>query len=109
MEPNDKQPAKRGKKPGSPKTGGRVKGTPNKVGVEVKAALERAFKDIGGHAALARWARNNQTEFYKLWTKLLPKDINATVDGKLHVGGQVTIYLPDNGRDGASEDGTAVQ
>jgi hypothetical protein len=106
MEPT--QPKKPGKKPGSPKTGGRKKGTPNKAGVEVKAALERAFSTIGGHAAFARWAKANPTEFYKLWTKLLPKDINATIDGQMRMAGQVTIYLPDNGRDGGS-DGTAIE
>lgn len=97
------EPIKRGKKPGSPKTGGRKKGTPNKAGVEVKAALEKAFTAIGGHAALARWARDNPTEFYKLWTRLLPKDINATIDGQMRLGGNVTIYLPDNGRDGGED------
>jgi hypothetical protein len=101
----DAEKPRPGKKPGSPKTGGRKKGTPNKSGVEVKAALEQAFTTIGGHAALARWARNNPTEFYRLWAKLLPRDINATVDGQLRMGGQVTIYLPDNGRDGG-DDGT---
>jgi hypothetical protein len=103
------EPAKRGKKPGSPKTGGRKKGTPNKASVEVKAALEKAYTTIGGHAALARWARDNQTEFYKLWAKLLPRDINATIDGQMRLGGNVTIYLPENGREGTADDATANQ
>jgi len=101
------EPIKRGKKPGSPKTGGRKKGTPNRAGVEVKAALEKAFTTIGGHAALARWARQNPTEFYKLWSKLLPKDINATIDGQMRLSGQVTIHLPDNGRDGGEDASSA--
>lgn len=62
------------------KTGGRVKGTPNKATASVKAALEDAFDKLGGVDALVTWARMEPTEFYKLYAKLLPVHVNATVE-----------------------------
>lgn len=58
------------------KTGGRAKGTPNKKTTAVKEALQQAFEDMGGSGALASWGKENPGEFYKLWVKLLPQDIN---------------------------------
>lgn len=62
------------------KTGGRVKGTPNKRTQDVRAALERVYEAIGGDASFAEWATAEKTEFYKLYAKLLPRDINANVN-----------------------------
>lgn len=61
------------------KTGGRQKGTPNKATASVKAALEAAFDQLGGVDALVSWARNEQTEFYKLYSRLLPVQMKADV------------------------------
>lgn len=61
------------------KTGGRKKGTPNKATVAVKEALVSAFNDLGGVDALTRWGIDNQTEFYKLWSKILPQEIRSDV------------------------------
>lgn len=57
---------------GAPKTGGRIAGTPNKLTVAAKVAFEFAFAGIGGKEALTTWARANQTEFYKLYARLIP-------------------------------------
>lgn len=54
------------------KTGGRKKGTPNKLTRSVKLALDESFTKMGGVAALVRWGKDNPTEFYKLWAKILP-------------------------------------
>lgn len=54
------------------KTGGRKKGTPNKLTSSTKKALDEAFKKMGGVAALVRWGKDNPTEFYKIWVKILP-------------------------------------
>lgn len=64
------------------KTGGRVAGTPNKTTASVKAALELCYEEIGGDLAFAAWARTEQTEFYKLYVKMLPQDIKAEIAGK---------------------------
>jgi hypothetical protein len=75
------------------KTGGRTKGTPNKVTRSVKEALELAFEQAGGVDGLVDWARSNPTEFYKIWAKLLPRDLNITEqEGNFP---QVVLYLPE--------------
>ena len=61
------------------KTGGRVAGTPNKVSSVVQDNVIAVFDDIGGKPAMAKWAKENQTEFYRLWGRLLPRQINSEV------------------------------
>ena len=70
--------------------GGRQKGTPNKTTAKVKEAMELAFEGIGGVPALIEWAEDNQTEFYKLFVKLLPVQVEASVDGKLEIDHKVS-------------------
>lgn len=65
--------------------GGRQKGTPNKTTAKVKEAMELAFEGIGGVPALIEWAEDNQTEFYKLFVKLLPVQVDANVAGSIAV------------------------
>lgn len=67
----------RGKQKGTAKSGGRKKGTPNVKSVEIKAAITSAFDQLGGVKNLVLWAQRNPTEFYKLWGKLLPKEITT--------------------------------
>lgn len=63
---------------GSPKVGGRVKGTPNRHTVLVKEAIEDAFSHLQGTKPEMRkrfreWAEDNTDDFYKiLLPKLLP-------------------------------------
>ncbi|MEY4589995.1 MAG: hypothetical protein RL497_2071 [Pseudomonadota bacterium] len=59
------------------KTGGREVGTPNKTTARVKNALLEAFEGAGSVAALTDWAKENPSQFYPLWAKLLPSDLNA--------------------------------
>jgi hypothetical protein len=63
------------RKPGPPpgvRHGGRQKGTPNKLTVNAREAFQHAFDEMGGPAQLAAWARMNETEFYKLFARLIP-------------------------------------
>ena len=62
--------------------GGRTKGTPNKVTQTAKAALEMAFDGIGGVDRLTRWAEANPSDFYPIWAKILPKNLDVTTAGK---------------------------
>jgi hypothetical protein len=39
----------------------------------VVAAFQQAFEDIGGVTRLAAWADTHETEFYKLYARLLPQ------------------------------------
>ena len=75
--------AKKGqqKTPGS----GRKKGTPNKATANVREAIEMAFAGIGGVEAFSSWAKENQTEFYKLYSKLLPLQVSGEVDGNITI------------------------
>lgn len=63
------------------KTGGRKAGTPNKVSVTVKDNVITVFEGIGGAGTMKAWAQENLTEFYKLYAKLIPTqiDLDATV------------------------------
>lgn len=64
---------------GQPKIGGRTLGTQNKLTQSVKEAFGEAFEKLGGADALVKWAKINQTDFYKLASKLIPADINMAV------------------------------
>lgn len=59
------------------KTGGRKAGTPNKTTQSVKAALEATFEQMGGVPAMLTWAKSEPTEFFKLYAKLLPVQVQA--------------------------------
>lgn len=56
------------------------KGIPNKIGSAVKSNVIGVFDKIGGREAMAEWAKANLTEFYRLYAKLIPSEINTTVD-----------------------------
>ena len=71
---------------GKPKTGGRKAGVSNKNTLAAKEAFQRAFDKIGGASALADWAKNNPSEFYKIYGRLIPMDTNIT-------GGAITVTL----------------
>lgn len=61
-----------GRPKGYGKTGGRKKGTLNKLTSSVKVALESAFNELGDVSALVTWAKENPGAFYRLWAKMLP-------------------------------------
>jgi hypothetical protein len=61
------------------KTGGRVKGTPNRVTATVKEALQAAFDEVGGKDYLVRMATQEPRAFCALIGKVIPQDINATI------------------------------
>lgn len=67
---------------GSPKLGGRTKGTPNKTTVTVKRVFEETFEKMGGVDRLVIWAQGDPGEFYKLYSKLLPLEVKADVNHK---------------------------
>lgn len=59
--------------------GGSRKDKPNKLTVAAREAFQMAFDEIGGPKELAAWARLNQTDFYKLFSKLIPQTVEASV------------------------------
>jgi hypothetical protein len=60
--------------------GGRPRGSRNKIGAQAKDAILATFMQLGGVKAMTQWARRNRTEFYtKLYVRLLPFTVNASV------------------------------
>lgn len=59
------------------------KGKPNKVGATAKENIIAVFTRLGGTAEMAKWARDNQTEFYKLYGRLIPVEqkVSGSEDG----------------------------
>lgn len=83
-------PAVVGNKIGGSNIGrGRPKGSPNKITADIKSALTDAFDNLGGVPSLVKWGRANLGEFYKLWSKLVPKDVKVGGEG----GGPVQIVV----------------
>lgn len=50
----------------------RPKGSLNSTTILAKQAFQLAFDKIGGIEALAEWAKDNKTEFYKQYARLIP-------------------------------------
>ncbi len=66
--------------PGQPKTGGRVKGAPNKATAAVKEAIVAAFHEVGGKDYLVEVARSDPKVFCTLLSKLVPAQVRAELD-----------------------------
>jgi hypothetical protein len=76
------------------KTGnsGRPKGTKNKVTNDVRECFHKVYNEMGhnvlddngqktsGHKAFLAWARENQTEFYRLYGKMIPATLELPED-----------------------------
>ena len=77
--------------PGKGKTNnpnGRPKGKPNKSTTSVKEAFRLAFEGVGGVPELIKWAKEERTEFFKIYSKLLPKEVE--------VSGEVNLRMMDD-------------
>ena len=72
---------------------GRPKGVPNKVNGLAKDAVARVFEEIGGIANMAMWAKDNPTQFYQLYAKLIPVQVDGAGENGEHLISGVTIKL----------------
>jgi hypothetical protein len=70
-----------GRKPGTPKTGGRHKGTPNKVTRLAKDAIAAAAEELGGADRLVAWAREDPANERVFWGTIYPKLLPLQVSG----------------------------
>ena len=57
---------------------GRPKGVPNKISTSAREAVLQVFEAIGGVAAFSKWAKENPTEYYKIHSRLLPKEVELS-------------------------------
>lgn len=73
----------RGKPKGSPKSGGRKKGTPNKVTGKVREAILQAFEEVGGVEYLTNIAQEDHKTFCMLLAKVLPTQVTGADDKPL--------------------------
>lgn len=83
---------KRGRKPGTPKSGGRKKGSKNKVPGEVKAMILQALANKGGVAYLEEQADKSPTAFLALVGKVLPLQVTGG-DGQPLIPPSVTFIV----------------
>lgn len=67
------------------KHGGRKSGVQNKVSGMAKENIAAVFVRLGGTAAMARWAKKNQSQYYQLYSRLLPHEISGSDGGPLQV------------------------
>lgn len=65
-----------GRPKGIPKTGGRAKGTQNKVTKTIREAIEASFETVGGADYLAKMAVLEPASYMTLLGKVLPAHMN---------------------------------
>jgi hypothetical protein len=84
------------------KTGGRRKGTPNKVTVQVKDKIATLFDDYDQEQMQADFMQLKPLDRLKMLVSLaeyvIPKQSRATIEQENEAPQQVILYLPDNGR-----------
>lgn len=71
---------------------GRPRGAPNKLTRSAKEAFQLAFDALGGADTLAAWARDNQTDFYRLFARLIPVDAHVSDPNGEPI--HFTLYVP---------------
>lgn len=69
-----------GKPKGLPKSGGRKKGTPNKISGTVKQDVATAFAKLGGVDWLVNLGTNDPRSFVTLLAKVMPTEIDGSLD-----------------------------
>ncbi len=75
------------------KLGGRPKGSKNRLTNDVRQVFHRVYEEMGkntidektlkplsGHEAMLLWARENPTEFYRLYGKMIPQTAELPAD-----------------------------
>lgn len=67
--------------PPAPGTG-RPKGSLNKIGLQAKENIVEVFNQIGGIPKMVAWARRNKTEFYRMYARLIPSYVQASVNNR---------------------------
>ena len=69
--------------PGKPKTGGRLPGVSNKLTGAFRDAVRHVYTGLGGHENFLVWAKDNQTEFYKIASRLIPGEMQEGGRGEI--------------------------
>lgn len=80
-----------GRKPGTPKTGGRKKGTPNKMTGQLKEMILTALDTAGGVGYLVDQSEKNPTAFLALVGKVLPLTLAGDKDNPVEAVTRYTL------------------
>ena len=78
---------------------GKPKGIKSKQTVAVKQCLINAFEHIGGWKNLSKWASENETDFYKLWSKMIPHEITGEDGGDVKITLKKIVHTSADDRD----------
>ena len=70
---------------GRRKTGGRQVGTPNRINVAFREAVQIVYEALGGHAAFTQWAQENPTEFYRIAARLIPGEMREHTPSTVNI------------------------
>lgn len=83
----------------NPKPGpGRPKGSQNKVSGLAKDNIAKVFEELNGIDGMVSWALQNQTEFYKMYSKLLPIQVTGENGGDINITIKKVVHSArDNG------------
>jgi hypothetical protein len=57
----------------------RPAGSKNKINIAAREAFQLAFNKLGGAEQLTKWAKDNQTDFYKLYGRLIPVEVDGAL------------------------------
>lgn len=63
----------------------RTVGAKNKLPQAAKENIAAVFVRLGGTAEMAEWAKENKTEFYKIYARLLPHEVTGEGGGSIKV------------------------
>src|SRR4051812_38933360 len=63
------------------RTAGREKGTPNKLTMEVRTAIQLVAHNLGGWERLAAWAKESAQNEFAFWTVIWPKLMPLHIQG----------------------------
>lgn len=61
----------------------RPKGSLNKISSGAKSNITAVFDMVGGRDEMAEWAKENRTEYYRLYSKLLPTEHEINPDSNV--------------------------
>lgn len=86
-------------------------GARNKIGAMVKENIVAVFTRLGGTAAMAEWAKENLTEFYRLYGRLIPSEVigEFTIRDATELSDSELAAIATGGRIGTSSAPTSSE
>jgi len=71
-------------------------GSKNKIQACARENVICVFNRLGGTAYMAEWAKENPTDFFKIYARLVPQEVKAAIDPAANtVNVKVTFVGPE--------------